>query len=133
NIIKDKLSDHTDSLQNYLYIIGKDIIWKKFDTPEVTFEREEEQIADTITVEIIDRVVLNKRQQLVSSLMNSVDEPCQAILRLFYFKKISMPSIAEQMANKNENEAMKQKFRCITILKKMVRDRYNSEDFYTAS
>ena len=133
NIVKGKLFELTSSLKTYLYVIGKNIIRKKFNKMEVSFEQEEEQIANTITVEIIDKVVLNKRQQLVSSLMNSMDEPCQIVLRLFYFKKISVPSITQQMANKNENEAMKQKFRCITILKKMVRDRYNSEDFYTAS
>lgn len=133
NIIKNKLPDLTGSLQTRLYIIGKDIIRKKLDKAEMTFEREEEQIANTVIVEIIDKAVLNKRQQLVSYLMNNMDEPCQTVLRLFYFKKISMPSITQHLAYKNENESMKQKFRCITILKKMVRDRYNSEDFYTAS
>jgi RNA polymerase sigma-70 factor (ECF subfamily) len=133
NIVKGKLFELTSSLKTYLYVIGKNIIRKKLNKMEVSFEQEEEQIANTITVEIIDKVVLNKRQQLVSSLMNNMDEPCQIVLRLFYFKKISVPSITQQMANKNENEAIKQKFRCITILKKMVRDRYNSEDFYTAS
>lgn len=133
NIVKGKLFELTSSLKTNLYAIGKTIIRKKLNKMEVIFEQEEEQIADTMTVEIIDKMALNKRQQLVSSLMNNMDEPCQIILRLLYFKGFSMPSIAQHLEYKNENVARTQQFRCVTILKKMVRDRYNSEDFYTAS
>ena len=134
NIVKGKLFELTSSLKTYLYAIGKNIIRKKLNKMEVIFEQEEEQIADTMTVEIIDEMALNKRQQLVSSLMNNMDESCQIILRLFYFKGFSMPSIAQHLEEyKNENVVRTQQFRCVTILKKMVRDRYNSEDFYTVS
>jgi RNA polymerase sigma-70 factor (ECF subfamily) len=133
NVAKGKLFELNSSLKTYLYAIGKNIIRKKLNKMEVISEQEEEQIADTLTIEIIDNIALNERQQLVSSLLNTVGEPCRTILRLFYFKGFSMDAIARHLEYKNENVAKTQKLRCITTLKKMLRDRYNSEDFFTAS
>lgn len=133
NVVKGKLFELTSSLKTYLYAIGKNIIRKKFSKMNVSSEQGDDEIADTLTIEITDSIALNERQQLVSSLLNSIGEPCRTILRLFYFKGFSMDSIAQRMEYKNENVAKTQKLRCISTLKKMVRDRYNSEDFYTGS
>jgi RNA polymerase sigma factor (sigma-70 family) len=133
NVAKGKLFELSSSLKTYLYAIGKNIIRKKLNKMEVISDQQEEQIADTLTIEIVDNIALNERQQLVSSLLNTVGEPCRTILRLFYFKGFSMEAIARHLEYKNENVAKTQKLRCITTLKKMLRDRYNSEDFFTAS
>lgn len=133
NIVKGKLFELSSSLKTYLYAIGKNIIRKKFNKMSVPSEQEEDIIADTLTTEIIDSIVLNERQQLVSSLLNNIGDPCRTILRLFYFKGFSMESIAQRMEYKNENVAKTQKLRCISTLKKMVRERYSSDDFYTGS
>lgn len=133
NVVKGKLFELTSSLKTYLYAIGKNIIRKKFNKMSLSSEQEEDNIADTLATEIIDSIALSERQQLVSSLLNSIGEPCRTILRLFYFKGFAMDAIAQRMEYKNENVAKTQKLRCISTLKKMVRDRYNSEDFYTGS
>ena len=133
NVVKGKLFELTSSLKTYLYAIGKNIIRKKFSKMSVSFGQDEDDIANTLTTEIIDDIALNERQQLVSSLLNHIGEPCRTILRLFYFKGFSMDAIAQRMEYKNENVAKTQKLRCISTLKKMIRERYNSEDFYTGS
>ena len=133
NVAKGKLFELSSSLKTYLYAIGKNIICMKLNKMEVVTDPEEGQIADTLTIEIVDNIALNERQQLVSALLNTIGEPCRTILRLFYFKGFSMEAIARQLEFNNENVAKTQKLRCITTLKKMLRDRYNSQDFFTAS
>ncbi len=129
NIMKGKLYELSSSLKTYVYAIGKNIIRKKLTKMSLTAEHQEDDITDKLTIEVVDNIALNERQRIVSSLLESIGEPCRTILRLFYFKGFSMDSIAREMEYKNENVVKTQKLRCITTLKKMVRDRYNSEDF----
>ncbi len=133
DVAKSKLFELGSSLETHLYDIGKNIISKKFNKTEVITDSGEGQIADALLNEIVANIALNERQQLVSALLNTIGEPCRTILRLFYFKGFSMEAIARQLEYNNENVAKTQKLRCITTLKKMLRDRYNSQDFFTAS
>lgn len=126
NIVKGKNFALTSSLETYLYAIGKNVIQHKFKKLSI---EEENNVAEGLTIEIIDDISLDERQQVVSSLLENMEEPCKTILRLFYFKRFSPNAIAQHLEYNNENEAKKQKLRCISILKKMVRERYSGNNF----
>ncbi len=129
NIIKGRLENLTSSLKTYLYAIGKNIIRKKLHQP-VMLDKDDLWIVEHLKAEPIDSFAANERQQLVARLMETIGEPCKSILRLFYFKGFTMEAIAKEMDYKNENVAKTQKLRCITSLKKMVRDKFSGGDFY---
>ena len=127
NIMQGKLQTLTSSLKTYLFAIGKNVIRKKTQQP-VALETEELWMVENLHAEPIDQFATNDRQQLVARLMETIGEPCKSILELFYFRGFSMEAIAERLKYKNENVVKTQKLRCLTNLKNMVRERYQSED-----
>lgn len=128
NIVRGKLETLSSSLKTYLYAIGKNIVRKKL-KKEALFEGEESMVLENLYAEPVDSFIDNDRQRFVASLMNKIGEPCQTILRLFYFKRFSMKAIADTLNYKNENVAKTQKLRCLTTLKKMVTDQYSADEF----
>nr|WKN37673.1 RNA polymerase sigma factor [Tunicatimonas sp. TK19036] len=127
NIVQGKLETLTSSLKTYLFAIGKNVIRKKFQQP-VALETDELWMVENLHAEPIDQFATNERQQLVARLMETIGEPCKSILEMFYFRGFSMEAIAERLKYKNENVVKTQKLRCLTSLKNMVRERYQSED-----
>lgn len=128
NIVRGKLETLTSSLKTYLFAIGKNVVRKKLQQP-VALETDELWMVENLQAEPIDEFATNDRQRLVARLMNTIGEPCKSILELFYFRGFSMEAIAERLQYKNENVVKTQKLRCLTNLKNMVRERYQSEDF----
>lgn len=128
NIAKGRLEVLTSSLKTYLYAIGKNIIRKKLQQ-SIVLDKEDLWIVESLKVEPVDSFAVNDRQQFVARLMETIGEPCKTILRLFYFKGFTMEVIARTLDYKNENVAKTQKLRCLTILKKMVKDRFSGDDF----
>lgn len=127
NIVKGKLENLTSSLKTYLFAIGKNVLRKKLQT-QVALDNDDLWIVENLQAEPIDHFAENDRQRFVARLMNTLGEPCKSILRYYYFKGFSMEAIARAMDYKNENVVKTQKLRCLTTLKSLVRDRYNSED-----
>ena len=127
NIVKGKLESLTSSLKTYLFAIGKNILRKKLQT-QVALDSDDLWIVENLQAEPIDHFAENDRQRFVARLMDTLGEPCKSILRYYYFKGFSMESIARAMDYKNENVVKTQKLRCLTTLKSLVRDRYNSDD-----
>lgn len=128
NVVQGKLESLSSSLKTYLFAIGKNIIRKKLQQP-VAMESSELSVVEHLHAEPIDQFATNDRQRLVARLMETIGEPCKSILELFYFRGFSMEAIAQRMDYKNENVVKTQKLRCLTNLKNMVRERYQSEDF----
>ena len=127
NVVRGKLESLTSSLKTYLFAIGKNILRKKAQT-QVALDSDDLWIVENLQAEPVDHFAENDRQRFVARLMNTLGEPCKSILRYYYFKGFSMEAIAREMDYKNENVVKTQKLRCLTSLKSLVRDRYQSED-----
>ena len=128
NIVKGKLENLTSSLKTYLFAIGKNVLRKKLQT-QVALDHDDLWIVENLQAEPVDHFAENDRQRLVARLMDTIGEPCRSILQYYYFRGFSMEAIAQAMNYKNENVVKTQKLRCLTSLKKMVRERYSSDDF----
>ncbi len=127
NVVRGKLENLTSSLKTYLFAIGKNILRKKAQA-QVAMDTDDLWVVENLQAEPIDHFAENDRQRFVARLMNTIGEPCKSILRYYYFKGFSMEAIAREMNYKNENVVKTQKLRCLTTLKSLVRDRYQSED-----
>ena len=128
NIVKGKLENLTSSLKTYLFAIGKNVLRKKLQTP-VALDHDDLRVVENLQAEPVDHFAENDRQRLVARLMDTIGEPCRSILQYYYFRGFSMEAIAQAMNYKNENVVKTQKLRCLTSLKKMMRERYSSDDF----
>ncbi len=129
NIVKGKLENLTSSLKTYLFAIGKNVLRKKLQTPVALDHDDDLRVVENLQAEPVDHFAENDRQRLVARLMDTIGEPCRSILQYYYFRGFSMEAIAQAMNYKNENVVKTQKLRCLTSLKKMMRERYSSDDF----
>lgn len=54
----------------------------------------------------------NLRDTTLLSIINKMDEKCRKALTLYYYEKIKMTKLAEQLQLKNDNQAKKVIYRC---------------------
>lgn len=123
NIRDGKLEQMSASLETYLIGIGKRVFFELFRKKA----RESTGLEEVPEAQVIDYAYLqqeaeNHRQQAVASLLGKLGESCRQILRLYYFRKFSMESIASEMGYKNDKVAKKKKYECLKRLKKTVED-----------
>ncbi len=129
NVIKGKLTALNTSLKTCLHAIGKSIIEKKISQTSTAPAGQKEELSTPLETEVIDQITVNDRQRVVASLLETIGEPCKTLLKLSYFKDLSIEAIVTAMAYQDENEAKKQKLRCVSTLKQMLKDRYNNAEF----
>lgn len=129
NVVKGKVETISSSVKTYLFAIGKNIIrdkLKKNDPLKVTQEIGEIDVSHQ--PEIMELIYNEERAELVKQLMQELQEPCNSLLRLFYYFNLSMKEIAQKMQYKNENVAKTQKMRCLNALKEKIKKRFNKDD-----
>lgn len=127
NIKKGKLNDLEASLETYLFGIGKMVLkewWRENNNQQanLTLEAEEglEHVDLFTTLFEEDRVDDGLRRRLLKAL-NTLGEPCQTILKLFYWERNSMEAIAQKTGYKNEQGAKKKKYLCLNKLKELMK------------
>lgn len=129
NVVRGKVETISSSVKTYLFAIGKNIIrdkLKKNDPLKVTQEIGEIDVSHQ--PEIMELIYNEERAELVKQLMQELQEPCNSLLRLFYYFNLSMKEIAQKMQYKNENVAKTQKMRCLNALKEKIKKRFNKDD-----
>jgi len=128
NIRNDKLMVLSSSFKTYIFAIAKNLILNTLNHSNRA-ESGLEKITNDHKIEILADLQQEERQRLVSELLKKVGEPCNSILRMFYFNGFSMESIASRLNYKNENVVKSTKIRCINDLKERIRKFYNKDDF----
>ena len=63
---------------------------------------------------------LNYYQQQLSELLKKLSESCKALLRLYYYRNLSIKEIVEHTNYKDANTVKSHKSRCMKRLKSMV-------------
>lgn len=129
NVAQGKLEKLTSSVKTYLFAIGKNIIRDRLKKKDpLQNSREVGELKISLQPEIIDYLYNEERAAMVKQLMDSLQEPCNSLLKMFYYFNLSMKAIAKKMDYKNENVAKTQKLRCLNALKDKVRKRFNKND-----
>ena len=114
-IINGTITNLDSSLKTYLFGIGKNRILQKFDKQA----REEKHSSDLyehyrFLAENEDaQKIYEKAKKTTKKVFDTIGEPCQTVLKLFYFEKKSMTEIAEELGYKNEGVARTTKKRCL--------------------
>lgn len=124
NIKNGKLAELTSNLETYFFGIGKNVFRERFkDKYRVnTTEIDERFEPKEMDLSIADKYSRIHQKTMVHELLGKLGEVCQKVLLLYYFKRFSMESIAENLGYKNELVAKKKKYQCLQKLRNMVGD-----------
>ncbi|WP_298423449.1 sigma-70 family RNA polymerase sigma factor [uncultured Kordia sp.] len=108
------------SLKTYLFSIGKHKIYDRL--------KEQKQLVGAVVVEDdyeeieLTESILSEEQLQLRKYFGHLGESCQHILRLFYYRGLSIKEIVSQTQYKDENTVKSHKSRClkklITLIKK---------------
>ncbi len=115
NFTTKQLHIENSSLKTYLFSIGKHKIFDRL--------KERKQFVGTFTEEDayeeidVSEAVLTNEQQLLQKYFKRLGESCQHILKLFYYRSLSIKEIVQQTQYKDENTVKSHKSRC---LKKLI-------------
>lgn len=111
----------TSKLTTYLYGINR-FLWKN----------QLRKQNKNIELEWSDTLILNQEDleydedkeekiQVLESLLTKITEKCKAIIQLFYFERLSMKQIAEQLNYSSVNSAKTQKYKCLENVSKQAK------------
>lgn len=125
---KCKSSDFklTCSVQSFLYAVAKNLwmnqLKKNSRTTHINdFLQETVQIDD----HHFDVLIKQERKNELLSYMDKMCTSCKSILQLYYFKKMRMAEIVEQMELSNEQVARNKKSKCMKKLRAII---FNTKD-----
>lgn len=127
NVINGKLNGLTSSVKTYLFAIGKNQILKKLEKNRKLYVTDELPEVGDLDMGG-DLFEASERQKMISKLIDDLGEPCKSILKMFYFQRFSMDSIAENLGYKNEHVVKSQKLRCFNQLKEKTKNLFEAED-----
>lgn len=126
NIVSEKLVELNSSIKTYLFAVARNIALKRIQTSarhisENLIGKEKEQ--NPHFAEPADEIIArDEQQQLISNMINKLNEPNRSILKMYYYQNLSMKEIAEKLNYKNDKVVKAQKVRCMKTLKKMVQE-----------
>lgn len=115
NFTTKQIHIESSSLKTYLFSIGKHKIYDRL--------KERKQFIGAVVLEDdyeeidLNETVLTKEQQLLQKYFTRLGESCQHILKLFYYRSLSIKEIVQQTQYKDENTVKSHKSRC---LKKLI-------------
>lgn len=111
----------TSKLTTYLYGINR-FLWKN----ELRKQNKTKELEWSDTL-ILNHEDLNydeekeEKLQLLVQLLDQITEKCKAIIQLFYFERLSMKQIAEQLNYSSVNSAKTQKYKCLESVSKQAK------------
>lgn len=119
NFSTKKLSLEKSSLKTYLFGIGKNITYKHLQARNkqlsVVGELEDHQ-----TIEF-ETPGLNRYQQELAKQLNNISDSCKELLRLYYYRNLTIQEIVDNSIYKDANTVKSHKSRCMKKLKSLVK------------
>lgn len=122
NLVRqDKINTDTN-VEAYLYTICRNM-WAK----HLKKGKRTEELTDThtqIPVEAtqVTTIIEGEQKELLDTILKQVGADCRKLLILFYFHRLRMKSIVEQMALSNEQVVRNKKASCMKKLRSIVLD-----------
>ncbi|MEM6261570.1 MAG: sigma-70 family RNA polymerase sigma factor [Bacteroidota bacterium] len=121
NIKDGKVQELTSTLKTYLFGIGKRVMFEFFREDA----KSSASLDDAPEVQVLDLSYLSQesadhREKVVKTLLGQLGDKCREILKLYYFQRFSMESIADELGYKNDKVAKKKKYECLQKLRSMM-------------
>ncbi|MFN6943481.1 MAG: RNA polymerase sigma factor [Cytophagaceae bacterium] len=107
------------SISTFIYSISYKLWMRKLRNNPTYISYPEDSLS---TDNIPDEEHLNEFDTIKTAerIVTELGEPCKSILQYFYYEKMSMKEIAQQMNYANENTVKAQKYKCIERSKKLL-------------
>lgn len=119
--IVDNQVDHLkSSLKTYFYGIAKNLISRYFREGQKEIDHQDNLQEHWMYQNQNEDENSQEVRKLIQDQLSKLGEPCQSILKLFYFENLSMNLIAQRLDYKSAGVAKTQKSRCMQQLKKEV-------------
>ena len=118
NFVMNELELTNSSIKTYLFGIGKHKIYRivKSKQKQLKIENDIEEFRD-IEPKGND---LNYYQVELAKLIGNISESCRELLRLYYYRNLSINEIVERTQYKDTNTVKSHKSRCMKRLKSLV-------------
>ncbi len=118
NFVVKQLHLQNSTIKTYLFGIGKHKIYNclKSKDRHLSIEKEVEDYKKVIT----ENEGLTFYQKQLAKQLNHISESCREILRLYYYRNLSINEIVEQTHYKDANTVKSHKSRCMKHLKSLT-------------
>ena len=120
NFVMSQLELETSSIKTYLFGIGKNKIFKKL-KEEHKVLRIETETSDSYETVDIEPHAPTHNQIILAKKLNEISESCKTILKLFYYRGLTIDDIVATTDYKDGNTVRSQKSRCLKHLKTLCK------------
>ncbi len=120
NFVMSQLELKASSVKTYLFGIGKNKIFKKLKEQNRVL-RIEIETSDTYENIDLESHLPTEKQLALAKNLNEISESCKAILKLFYYRGLTIDDIVETTDYKDGNTVRSQKSRCLKHLKSLFK------------
>ncbi|MBT3802766.1 MAG: sigma-70 family RNA polymerase sigma factor [Bacteroidetes bacterium] len=131
NIVDEKLTVLTCKPKTYLFQIGNNLIGKELRKrkSEVPMPDYIERTCYDKEADLFSKMNLTEVQSIIKKEMQKLGDKCFKILHLFYFEKMRMEMIAEQLNYGSVDSAKSTKHQCFQKLKNSITEKYDKSTF----
>lgn len=119
NFVMSQLELKSSSIKTYLFSIGKNKIFNKLKSKQ-RFLRVEIQNNEYTEIEL-DDAVPSELQIALSKRLNEISESCKSILKLYYYRNLTVDEIVDLTHYKDGNTVRSHKSRCLKHLKSLFK------------
>jgi RNA polymerase sigma factor (sigma-70 family) len=124
NVRKGKVDDLKSSINTYLLAIGKFMIFKYLKSKKhVDLDSVKIENIEGLDAFSVENESLNLRELMLKKAYESLGEQCKKILNLFYFENKKLDDIQAILNYENKDVLKSQKSRCISHLKKIIKEK----------
>ncbi len=117
NFATKGLELQNSSIKTYLFGIGKNKLFRKLKKNGQLIHME--KLSDSILEVSIEEIGENPRIAELAMKLNNISESCQSLLKLFYYRNLTIDEIVEVTDYKDGNTVRSHKSRCIRRLKSL--------------
>lgn len=127
NVAQGKLIQLNSSIKTYLFAICKNLILKQLRDQKNTVAVDDPILAEVMSLDVVKEREETHQKKIIHRAIMELGEPCNEIIRMFYFRGFAMEIIKERMGYKSEGVARTQKKRCMQYLQKLILEKYKKE------
>lgn len=110
----------TAQIGTYLYSVSRFLWNDQLKKKKTNQSQDRFELIDDSQEQLNEAIKKEQQLQKVEHVLDKLSAKCKEIFELFYFKKLSMKSIAEEMKYSSERIARTQKYKCVEQAKKKI-------------
>lgn len=119
NLVVRNVELKNNNLKSYLFGIGKNKIFDRF--KELKKKREYEPQLETFSEIKLPDNQPTERQKLLAQHFSKLGESCREILKMYYYRGLTIKEMVELSHYKDENTVKSHKSRCLKKLKNAIK------------